>query len=572
MNKRVVAIYARVSTEHEAQLSALENQIQYYADILSRHPEWEVYDRYIDEGITGTSVKKRKNFLRMIEDAQAGKFDLIITREVSRFARNTVVTLEETRKLKKIGVEVWFTEDNIWTMNDEDGELRLTIMASLAQNESKKTSMRVKAGQMVSFQNGVPYGNGNILGYDKLPNHGGYVINPEQAETVKMIFDFYESGMGEKAISYKLEQLGRKTSTGKTNWQCSSIGRMLKNSFYCGIVKYRKQYVPDFLEQKKINNKGEVDFVFVEGKHEPIISREQFEHVQSMLAEKRMVYKEHMTGYKPSDCVWVRKMVCGQCGRHFNRKITHRLKGEAQYSYQCYNVVKNGTIRVREKKGLPIDGICTIPMIPEWKIEMMASMIFSKFFSEREVIIEIANNLLERNFSLDIDNRDEERKMQLENKKRKVEQQMENLLDLRLSDVITKEQYINKNESLEKDLKSIIIEIEEISLREPISEDCVQNKIAELKLLLKSEYLVNSNAIPEYITEAFVEKIVVTDTTTFDWYLNISDYKFECSVTGVLKKKTPQITDINGIEVEKNFLGNMQHRLLSQTNSISKVC
>ena len=166
--KRKVAIYARVSTEHEAQLSALDNQVQYYDGILKQHPDWILYDRYIDEGISGTSTKKRKNFIRMLEDAKEGRFDLIVTREVSRFARNTVDTLQETRRLKKIGVEVYFTEDNIWTFNDEDGELKLTIMATLAQNESKKTSQRVKAGQMISFQNGVFYGTGNILGYDKV--------------------------------------------------------------------------------------------------------------------------------------------------------------------------------------------------------------------------------------------------------------------------------------------------------------------------------------------------------------------------------------------------------------------
>ena len=147
MMTRNVAIYARVSTEHEAQLSALENQVQYYDNIMAQHPNWILYDRYIDEGITGTSTKKRKNFMRMMKDADKGCFDLVITREVSRFARNTVDTLQETRNLKRKGIEVWFTEDNIWTMNDEDGELRLTIMATLAQNESKKTSLRVKAGQ-----------------------------------------------------------------------------------------------------------------------------------------------------------------------------------------------------------------------------------------------------------------------------------------------------------------------------------------------------------------------------------------------------------------------------------------
>ena len=186
---RRVAIYARVSTEHEAQISALSNQIQYYDDILKQHPDWELYDKYIDEGITGTSIHKRPNFLRMLEDAERHRFDLIITREVSRFARNTVDTLQQTRELKKMGVEVYFTEDNIWTFKDDDGELKLTIMATLAQNESKKISQRVKAGQKITFQNGVFYGTGNILGYDKVGKD--MVINPEQAKTVKFIFDSY---------------------------------------------------------------------------------------------------------------------------------------------------------------------------------------------------------------------------------------------------------------------------------------------------------------------------------------------------------------------------------------------
>lgn len=146
MKERLVAIYARVSTEHEAQISALENQVQYYDNLFQYHPEWKLYKRYIDEGITGTSVNKRQSFLEMMEDAKNGTFDLIVTREVSRFARNTVDTLQQTRTLKKYGVEVYFTEDNIWTMNDEDGELRLTIMATLAQNESKKNISSSKGG------------------------------------------------------------------------------------------------------------------------------------------------------------------------------------------------------------------------------------------------------------------------------------------------------------------------------------------------------------------------------------------------------------------------------------------
>ena len=185
---RNIVFYGRVSTEHEAQISALENQMQWYDDQLKRYPNWNLVGRYIDEGITGTQAKKRPAFLQMIEDARNNKFDLIVTREVCRFARNTVDTLITTRELRNLGIEVFFVEDNIWTM-DGDGELRLTLMATLAQEESRKVSERVRAGQHVSREKGTLYGSGNILGYDRCGDT--YVINPEQAETVRMIYDMY---------------------------------------------------------------------------------------------------------------------------------------------------------------------------------------------------------------------------------------------------------------------------------------------------------------------------------------------------------------------------------------------
>ena len=291
---RKVAIYARVSTEHEAQINALGNQIQYYDNILSEHPDWELYDRYIDEGITGTSVKKRKNFVRMLEDAEKGCFDLIVTREVSRFARNTVDTLQETRKLKRIGVEVYFTEDNIWTFKDDDGELRLTLMATLAQNESRKTSQRVKAGQQISFENGVIYGTGNILGYDKIGKD--FIINEEQAEIVRFIFKLFLEGKGSGLIKYECEKRGYLTATGLKKWSASQIIRMLQNPFYCGTIVYRKQFVGDYLEQKKQKNRGEVEQVIIEGTHEPIISKEDFNKVQEIIKGRQIIIKDKMVG------------------------------------------------------------------------------------------------------------------------------------------------------------------------------------------------------------------------------------------------------------------------------------
>ena len=337
--KRRVAIYARVSTEHEAQLSALENQMDWYKPILAARPEWTLVTQYIDEGITGTSAEKRPQFMKMIEDAKQKKFDMIITREVSRFARNTVDTLQFTRMLKEYGVEVFFINDNIKTF-DGDGELRLTIMATLAQDESRKTSMRVKAGQQTSMENGVFYGNGNILGYDRVGKE--LVINPEQAKTVRMIFDLYLGGMGVTKIQYELEKAGRLTATGKTKWFASYISHMLKNSFYCGIITYHKEYTPDYLKQRKIKNYGALDLVQVQGTHTPIVTVEEFERVQEILNNRTRKSPNKRgsgrMGTKPHTTVWGRLLVC-QCGKRFNQHFHNRADREKGVDYQCYTSV-----------------------------------------------------------------------------------------------------------------------------------------------------------------------------------------------------------------------------------------
>ena len=391
--KRKVAIYARVSTEHESQINALANQIQYYDEIIEKHKDWKLYERYVDEGITGTSINKRKNFVRMIEDAKAGKFDLIITREVSRFARNTVDTLQQTRELKKYGVEVYFTEDNIWTFNDDDGELRLTLMATLAQNESRKTSQRVKAGMTIAMQNGVYFGTGNILGYNKIGKE--IVINKEQAEIVKFIFDEYLSGKGCTAIKYECEAKGYKTSTGLSKWSSSYIARLLRNPFYCGTIVYRKQYVPNYLEQKHKTNYGEIENIIVEGKHEPIVSKEDFDKVQKMLDEKSTkIYMNKKKRIGVPKSIWTKKLIC-QCGSSFHRRIYHKNAYETTYGYVCYRRKQYGGLEIRKKKGLDITNICNIKMIAEWKLETMYSFLIKFILENKKELIRLINEKIE---------------------------------------------------------------------------------------------------------------------------------------------------------------------------------
>ena len=512
MRIRKVAIYARVSTEHEAQLSALENQVQYYDDLIDRHPDWVLYRRYIDEGITGTSISKRKNFVRMMEDAKDGHFDLIVTREVSRFARNTVDTLQQTRLLKRMGIEVYFTEDGIWTMNDEDGELRLAIMATLAQNESKKTSMRVKAGQMVSFQNGVVYGTGNVLGYDKVGPE--YVINEEQAETVRRIFDLYLAGNGYHKIMKQLEKEGRRTAMGKTMWHYATVGHILKNRLYCGELEYRKEYVPDYLEQKRAKNKGELERVIVEGKHQPIVTKEEFRRVQKMMAEKdaQMGQRRKNKGVHSED-LWRRKMRC-QCGHAFAKTKWHTKTDFITYTYKCYDQTRTGTIAARLKNGLSIENVCRSPLVQDWKMYTMAQKVLHAVFDDPEgTLLDAAAVLgcgiagVEQSEVL----RDKEI---IEEQLKKERGRYETLLDMRMNNEIPKEVFSRKQQEVGE-------RIAQYGDVESATEVDVSGKLENLRRLMGQFTMPEDGEFSEEQMDKYVSGVRVYEDR-FEWLLNLS--------------------------------------------------
>ena len=392
----------------------------------------------------------------MMDNAKSKKVDLVVTIEVSRFARNIVDTLQQTRILKTYGVEVWFTEDNIWTMNDEDGELRLSIMATLAQNESKKISSRVKAGQKISFMNGVLYGNGNILGYDRVGKD--LIINKEQADTVRHIFDLYLQGNGSRKIQYIMEQEGRKTSLGKTNWSPSNILRILKNPFYCGRIEYRKQYVPDYLTQKKINNKGEVERITVKGNHHPIVTEEEFDKVQDMLKSTTVQKNDgKVYGKTLADNVWVRKLKC-KCGHTMNRRVNYISKttGKKTYSFQCYDQLRTGSITTRKNKGLSIDGICDNKSFPQCKLEVQADFIFRNLLLNKQEIYDTAiemveNTITETNQSNDLLEKIKQNIVEID----KLKARIDNLLDMCSDGDISRETFKQKRDIIQSKITSL---------------------------------------------------------------------------------------------------------------------
>ena len=547
---RKAVIYARVSTEHEEQLSALENQKDWYKPILQQHPEWEVVNMYVDEGITGTSAKKRKQFMKMISDAEKGKFDLILTREVSRFARNTVDTLQYTRNLKAKGVEVYFINDNIRTF-DGDGELRLTIMATLAQDESRKTSIRVKAGQQTSMENGVIYGNGNILGYDKVGKE--MIINPEQAKTVRMIFDWYLAGDGVRTIHSKLEQAGRLTATGKTSWKTHVITAILKNSFYCGIITYHKQWTPDYLEQKTIRNHGEIEYTVVQGTHEPIVSVEEFEAVQRIMQSKRKViidpknHTERVVGYTRPTSVWSELMKC-ECGHNIYKKKWNKYKGKVSYAFQCAATVETGTFTARKKKGLPTNGICRVPMIPQWKMELMAKYIFDLYSGETEEIIDLALSIIKKHKDDEEPQQDNTGLIQqYDDEKAKLHNRLNNLVEMRADGEITRDFFLNKSTEIETRLKTIEDELANLIPQDHKKTQTydLDERIALFKYyLMQSIYPSDGGDIPEDIIRAFVSKIIVHEGS-FDWYLRfVPEMPLETLKISGNRQKSAKITPL----------------------------
>lgn len=529
---RRVAIYARVSTEHEAQVSALGNQIDWYKPILAARPEWELVAQYIDEGITGTSAEKRPQFMKMIQDARSKKFDMIITREVSRFARNTVDTLQYTRKLKEYGCEVFFINDNIKTF-DGDGELRLTIMATLAQDESRKTSIRVKSGQQTSMENGVFYGNGNILGYDRVGDK--MVINEEQAKTVRMIFDMYLSGMGTQKIAYELERRGRLTAMGKEHWYCGYVCRLLRNSFYCGIITYHKAFTPDYLKQKRILNHGQLELVRTKGTHTPIVTEEEFNRVQEILNEKSAPHKPNENGgFKTIGCkghksAYGRLMVC-KCGKHFNQRTHIDSYGRhAGTDYQCYTSVNLGSKNVRQKKGLDGSALCDTPYLPGWKLDLQASMIFREYIRNADDLVEMAAAMLEKHINdrEEVqDNTDRIVKKQVEVEK--IRNKMKNLIEMREEGDVDHEYFQTRKKEFERKIDKLTEEIEVLRVEK---ESAIQQKtepgdrLDYLKKKLK-EYTSIDSTVPESLVEAFFEKIWVSNNE-FRWYLRNADKRKE---------------------------------------------
>lgn len=366
--KRKVAAYARVSTDMEEQITSYEAQVDYYTSYIKNREDWEFVNVYTDEGITGTSIKHREGFKQMVRDALDGKIDLIITKSVSRFARNTVDSLTTIRQLKENGTECYFEKENIWTF-DGKGELLLTIMSSIAQEEARSISENCTWGQRKRFADGkvsIPFRS--VLGYDR-GEDGNLVINQEQAKLVRRIYGMYLQGQSTYAIARKLSEEKIPTPAGKATWYASTIKSILTNEKYKGDALLQKTYTSDFLTKKKKINKGEVQQYYVKNNHEAIIEPEVFDMVQKMMGQIKSGKNR-----QSSVSIFSSKIRCGECGSYYGSKVWHSNDKYRRVIWQCNHKFDN------EKK-------CSTPHLDERMIKQAFLSAINKLIPDKEQII-----------------------------------------------------------------------------------------------------------------------------------------------------------------------------------------
>ena len=328
--KKRVAAYARVSTEQDEQQSSYEAQVDFYTRHIKSNPDWEFVEVFADRGITGTNTKNRENFNRMIDLALNGGIDIILTKSISRFARNTVDTLQTVRELKAVGVEVRFEKENLHTF-DPKCEMMLTIMSSLAQEESRSISENVRWGKQKSMRDGkVSLAYSRFLGYKKGAD-GRLEIVEEEAAIIRKIYDLFLSGKTINEIAAILTSMGVLTPAGRTKWSVSTVRSILSNEKYKGEALLQKTFTVDYLTKEVRKNNGEVPSVRVRNSHDPIIEPEVFDRVQSILATSAKRRAKVRTRHP-----FAGKLICGDCGSFYGHKVWRlRSTGERYDVWYC---------------------------------------------------------------------------------------------------------------------------------------------------------------------------------------------------------------------------------------------
>ena len=440
-NKRKVAAYARVSTDSDEQYTSYEAQVEYYTKYIQDREDWSYVNTFADEGISGTSTKGRKQFNKMIESALRGEIDLIITKSISRFARNTLDTISKIRELKAHNVEVFFEKENIWTF-DPKSELILTIMASIAQEESRSISQNVAWGKRVAFQKGkVTISYGNFLGFRKGID-GKIEVDETEAEIVREIYRlFLIEGLTCHAIATKLNQAGLETKK-KSKWSKNSIKAILTNEKYKGDALLQKVYVENYLDHKSVKNNGVLPKYYVENSHPAIIDKDVWEMVQVELDRRQKIG----IAYSSND-IFATKLICEDCGGFYGRKVWHSNDLHRKVIYQC-----NQKFNYQKKNN-----VCSTPHLTEDEIIQKYLLAYNQIMSLKDKVLEdlkeVADILADESVI-------DEKLKQLNENTEELEMLMKGLVEKRTKTMeISDDEFISKYESYEEKFNNIVEKI-----------------------------------------------------------------------------------------------------------------
>lgn len=492
-----VAAYCRVSTDKSDQANSFQTQQYFFREYIQRNRDWELYAVYADEGITGTSTKKRKAFNRMMNEAYEGKIQIIVTKEVSRFSRNILDTIAHTRELKKLGIAVLFLNDGINTL-DPDAELRLSIMASIAQEESRRTSERVVWGQTRQMEKGVVFGQ-SLLGYDV--RHGHITVNPDGAEIVRLIFHKYAvEQVATSEITRYLIRGGYRTYRGSTNWNTGTVIKILKNEKYVGDLVQKKTYTPDFLSHEKKSNKGAVPLITIPNHHEPIISREVWNLAQERL-RKNNKHAPGESGHS-NRYVFSGKIKCGQCGSSFVGRFKYLKDGTRIRRWSCGKAAREGT------------AVCDIGRLvrDDDALEMLKTAIQSLPVDANAVIRSVTELALHAILMGQNDARDNSD--QIQHELIRARQKKEAVMDAYFSREISKEDMISFAEKYEQQLSDLRRRLDDAQNRTERKQDP-----AALRLQIQSE--VTSIFKGETESEVFYKTMLHSLTVFKDRHMEL---------------------------------------------------
>lgn len=477
-----VTAYCRVSTDSDEQATSYETQMEHYTSYIQRNPEWEFAGIFADDGISGTNTKKREEFNRMIEECMVGHIDMIITKSISRFARNTLDCLKYIRLLKEKNIPVFFEKENINTM-DSKGEVLLTIMASLAQQESESLSKNVKLGLQFRYQNGeVQVNHNRFMGYTKDEN-GHLIIVPSEAEVIKRIYLEYLQGASLKQIGESLEADGILTGAGKTTWRPETIKKILKNEKYIGDALLQKTYTIDVLTKKRIQNNGIVPKYYVENDHEPIIPRNLYMQVQeemlrraNMHSGEKMKKRVYSSKYALSSIVY-----CSKCGDIY-RRIAWNNRGKHSIVWRCVNRVEHGP------------DCCNARTVREEELQNAVVKAINQIIGDRSEMLDV----LEENIKMVLALED---KSSLESINARLEETQRELLKR----ANTKQNYNDLADEIDN-----LRKMKQAALTENAEREGLKQRIAEMKQFL-TEQMEQIEKYDESLVRRMIEKVTIYD-------------------------------------------------------------